>query len=209
MVPSGERSAIAFRIAARARGRLHPRVDRVAHNLVAEDVLDRADVELSLPCGVLGDVPEPDLVRGVGDELVADHAVLVDDREQVVVRRRPSRSGLGPLLVVAGADPGDAAEPVHAVLTGLDAVFEFELVGEEPVAERRVVGMQIMQRVDDVRVVPVTSADRVFEPLVVPRGRQTQDPARHRDRHPDRGAGRGHLTDEREDYFPGRFAWDR
>ena len=48
-----------------------------------------------------------------------------------------------------------------------------------------------------------------FEPLVVPLGRQAQDPARHRDRHPDTGPGRGHLTDEREDYFPGRFAWER
>ena len=56
-------------------------------------------------------------------------------------------------------------------------------------------------------IVPVTRADRLFEPFVIPLG--SQDPARHRDRHPDRGASRGHLTDEREDYFPGRFAWDR
>ena len=49
----------------------------------------------------------------------------------------------------------------------------------------------------------------IFEPLVVPLSRQAQDPARHRDRNPDVGTGRGHLTDEREDYFPGRFAWDR
>ena len=29
------------------------------------------------------------------------------------------------------------------------------------------------------------------------------------DRHPDAGTGRGHLSDEREGYFPGRFAWDK
>ncbi len=51
--------------------------------------------------------------------------------------------------------------------------------------------------------------DGAFEPRVVPVGRQAQDPARHRDRHPDAGTVRGHLTDEREDYFPGRFACDR
>jgi len=45
--------------------------------------------------------------------------------------------------------------------------------------------------VDQVRVVPVPPGDRVLEPLVVPLGRQAQDPARHRDRHPDTGTGRG------------------
>src|SRR5690625_6080825 len=32
---------------------------------------------------------------------------------------------------------------------------------------------------------------------------EPQHPARHRYRHPHRGAGGGHLTDEREDYFGG------
>ena len=35
------------------------------------------------------------------------------------------------------------------------------------------------------------------------------DPARHRDRHQNVGTGRGHLTDERENHFLGRFASDR
>jgi hypothetical protein len=35
------------------------------------------------------------------------------------------------------------------------------------------------------------------------------DPARYRDRHPNVGTGRGHLTDERENHLLGRFASDR
>lgn len=140
---------------------------------------------------------------------MTDDAVHVDDREQVVMRRGAGRAGLGALLVVAGGDAGDATQPVHAVLPDDDAVLEVELVGEEPVAQRRIVGVEVVELVDEVGVVPVPLGDRVVEPLVVPLPGQAEDPQRHRDRHPDRGAGRGHLSDEREDYFPGRFAWDR
>ena len=52
--------------------------------------------------------------------------------------------------------------------------------------------------VDQMCVVPVGLGDGLFEPLAVPLGREAQDPARHRDRHPDRGTGRGQFTDERE-----------
>lgn len=86
---------------------------------------------------MFGDVPEPDLVRDIGLELVADHAVLVDHCEQVVMRRRAGGAGFGPLLVVAGGDARDAAEPVDTVPTDNDAVFGVELVSDEPVAQRR------------------------------------------------------------------------
>ena len=117
-------------------------------------------------------------------------------------------AALAPAAVVGGDDPRDRGQSPHPVLRGCDAdVFEF--VGQESVPERGVVGVDVPQRIDRVSVVPVPLRDRRFEPLVVPRSRQLQDPARHRDRHPDGGAGRGHLTDEREDYLPGRFACDR
>ena len=107
-------------------------------------------------------------------------------------------------------DPGDPAEAVHAVLPDEDAVLVFELVGEEPVAQRRVIGVEVVELVDEVGVVVVPLGNGVVEPLVVPGPGQAEHPQRHRDRHPDVGAGRGHLSDEREDYFlPGRFAWDR
>ena len=38
---------------------LHPLVDGVAHDPVAEDVLDRAEVQLPFTGGVVGDVREP------------------------------------------------------------------------------------------------------------------------------------------------------
>ncbi len=121
---------------------------------------------------------------------------------------RAGLAGLAPTTVVGGEDPGTRAQPPHPVL-GRDDADIGELVGDEPVTERGVVLVDVADHVDDVRVVPVPLTHRVFEPLVVPLSRETQHPARHRDRHPDGGTGRGHLTDEREDYFPGRFACDR
>lgn len=118
-------------------------------------------------------------------------------------------AGLGALLVVGGVDAGDAAQPVHSVLPDADAVLEVEFVGDEPVAQGGVVGVDLVDQVEQVGAVPVALGYGVVEPFVVPGPGQAEDPQRHRDRHPDVGAGRGHLSDEREDYFPGRLAWDR
>lgn len=150
---------------------LHARVDRVADDLVAADVLDRADVELALTSGVLGDVPEPDLVRGIGGELMPDDAVLVDDREEVIMRGRPGGAGLGTLLVMAGGDSSDAAEPMHAVLADGDAVLVGQFIGEESVAEGRIIAVSLVEDVDEVSIVPVPLGDRGLQPLVVPLGR--------------------------------------
>lgn len=119
------------------------------------------------------------------------------------------RTGLAALLVVAGVDPCGLAQPVHAVLPDSNAVLVGELIGDESVAQRGVVFVDLEDDVEQVGVVPVPLGHRVGQPLVVPLPGQPQDPQRHRDRHPDRGTGRGHLSDEREDYFPGRLAWDR
>lgn len=51
---------------------------------------------------------------------------------------------------------------------GPDAVLKFELIGEEPVAQRRVVGVEVVEDVDEVRVVPLPLTDGVLQPLVVP-----------------------------------------
>jgi hypothetical protein len=109
---------------------------------------------------------------------------------------------------MGGEDPRGRAQSPHTVLRCDDANVG-EPVGEEPVAERRVVLVDIEDGVDEVGVVPVPLGHGAFEPLEVPLGRQAQDPARHRDRHPDAGTGRGHLRGEREHYLPGRFACDR
>ena len=62
-------------------------------------------------------------------------------------------------------------------------------------AECGVVLLNGQERVDDVRVL-VALGDGAFEPLVAILVRQAQDPARHRDRHPGAGTGRGQFTDE-------------
>lgn len=57
----------------------HPVADRVPHNPVGIEVLDRAAVDLALTGGaVLGDVGEPDPVWGIGGEDPLD--VIVEDR---------------------------------------------------------------------------------------------------------------------------------
>lgn len=94
------------------------------------------------------------------------------------------------------------------VLGAVDALM-LQLVFEEPVAKRGVVLVKVVKNVQDPRVITIPVTDRLFEPLVIPLGREPKDPARHHHRHPNTGTGSGHLTDEREDHFPGRFAWER
>jgi len=79
---------------------------------------------------VFGDVGQPHLVRAGGGELVADTAVLVDDREQVVMDRG---TGLAFLLVVTRPDSG-----------------------QEPVPQRGVTSVDTAQCVDRVRIIPIT-----------------------------------------------------
>jgi hypothetical protein len=67
---------------------LHPRVDGVPDDPVGVDLLDRAEVELALTGAVLGDVGEPQLVRGGDGELVPDPALIVDQRR--IGRRGPA-----------------------------------------------------------------------------------------------------------------------
>jgi hypothetical protein len=77
-------------------------------------------------------------------------------------------------------------------------------VGEELVAELRVVAVGLEQRVGEVSLGSLAVADRPQEPAVVGLAGELEDPARHRDR----GPISGELTDERVDRFPRRFACD-
>jgi hypothetical protein len=56
--------------------RAHPLGDRIADDPVREAVLDGAEVKLVLVGAVLGDVGEPQPVRGRGVELAADQVVM-------------------------------------------------------------------------------------------------------------------------------------
>src|SRR3712207_9050478 len=81
--------------------------------------------------------------------------------------RRPPRSTLFPYTTLFRShrpDPLLGAQPGDPVLTRGEAAF-VQLVGDEPVAEGRVVVVDVVGGVDQVRVVPVPLADRVGAPL--------------------------------------------
>jgi hypothetical protein len=70
-----------------------------------------------------------------------------------------------------------------------------QLVGDEPVAEGRVVTVDIDRGVDQVRIVPVALTDRVGAPLVERLLGEAEHPAGHRDGN----VLGGEFTDERVD----------
>ena len=121
---------------------------------------------------------------------------------------RPGFVPLASSSVVGGLQPGNERQAPHPVLRRRRSLVG-QLIAEEAIPQRRIVSMDLPQHIDQMRVVPVSLRHGVTQPLVIPLSRSAQHPARHRDRHPDRGPGRGHFTDEREDYFPGRFACDK
>ena len=171
----------------------HAVADRVPHDPAGEDVFDRAQVQFPLVRSMLGDVGEPQPVRALGGELTL-HEVVVD-----------GRAGSTLLLTAFAAVGGReqaflGAQPPHPPLRGGDAVLA-ELVSDQPIPEAGILLPHVAGGVDQVRVSPVAVAERVGQPLVVRLLAEAQHPARHHDRHPKLGAGRGHLTDEREHYF--------
>jgi hypothetical protein len=81
------------------------------------------------------------------------------------------------------------------------------VVTQRPVTELRVVAVGVEQRVGQIRLRQFTGRDRLGEPPLVGLAGEFQDPAGHRDRHPDSGVGGGKITDQRVDHFPVRCAW--
>ena len=73
----------------------------------------------------------------------------------------------------------------------------FELVREEPIAERRVVTVGIEERVGQIGVLQIPLADRVRDPCVVRLGGEAEDPAGQ----PHRETLGGQVTDQRETHF--------
>ena len=95
---------------------------------------------------MLGDVGDPDQVRCARAELAL---------EQVIVHRRTGPAGLATSPLPSGGRPQPLlrTQPPDPPLTSLLA-GAFELVGQESVAELRVIAVRIDQRVDRVRVGP-------------------------------------------------------
>lgn len=99
---------------------------------------------------------------------MTNHAVLVDGGQQVIVRHRAGLVRLALLLVVRGGDTGNLAKPVNPVLADLDT--ELELVDDEPIAQRRIVDMDVVDDAQKVPVAPATLTDGVLKLLVVALG---------------------------------------
>ena len=75
----------------------------------------------------------------------------------------------------------------------------FQLVGDEAIAEGRIVGMDVEGGVHQVGVIPVPLADRVSSPLVEGLGGESEHPAGHRDGDPVSGK----VEDQRVLHFGG------
>jgi len=163
---------------------------------------DRADVELALGGGVLGDVGQPQPVRAVGLEAMAQPALLVDDGAQVVVDGRTGSFAVAAALARERREPAhlQADPPCGPLGHGLAGVAG--LVDQEAIAELGVLAMSIEQGVGAMRADELGVADGLGQPAVIGLAGDLQDPARHRDGHP---VG-GQLADERVHHFPGRFA---
>jgi hypothetical protein len=85
---------------------------------------------------------------------VPENPVPVGYCKKVVMRSWTGFAGLPFLLMVTGRDPRDLTQPMHPVLAHDDAVFVGEFVSQEPIPQR-VVLVEIKERIDQVRVVPV------------------------------------------------------
>src|SRR6185312_11178115 len=86
--------------------------------------------------------------------------------------------------------------PRHLVLPGGDTAGG-QLVSDEPVAERRVIGVDIQGGVDQMCLIPVPVADRALLPRIEGLLGEAQHPAGHRDR----DTVSGQVKDQRVAHF--------
>jgi len=149
----------------------HPLGHGVADDPSAAGVLDRAEVELALAGGVLGDVGQPQLVELVGAEGPFD---------EVVVNGWAGLAGQAALLRMGRPESLLGAEPADPVPAGYHASVR-ELVGDEAVAELGVVVVDVDGGVDQVRVGPVPVGHGLGLPLVEGLLGEAEHPAGHRD----------------------------
>jgi hypothetical protein len=119
----------------------------IANDAVGEHGFDRANTELALTGAVLGEVREPQLVRSISAELSL-HEVGMHGR--TVLARLPAflRSCRRDVALLR-------AQPPHSQLPYLIPEIG-ELVCDEPIPERRRLGMRIKRSVRQLGVVPIT-----------------------------------------------------
>ncbi|MDQ1537345.1 MAG: hypothetical protein QOE58_1738 [Actinomycetota bacterium] len=107
---------------------------------------------------MFGQIGQPEMVGRCGPGLAGD---------EVVVDRRPWPAIEAAFAGVHRPEPLLGAEPVDPIAARGDPSCR-KLVGDEPVAELRVVMMYIDRGVDQVRVVPIALTDRFPQPGIEP-----------------------------------------
>jgi len=116
------------------------------------------------------------IAQRVADDPVGEHVLDRAAVELIVVDRRAGTLAVPALLHGRGPQPLLTAQPPHPPLA--DAVTGLlELIGEEPIAERRVLRVQINERVGEVRVRVVAVRARPLLLLVERLGREPEHPA--------------------------------
>jgi hypothetical protein len=163
----------------------HPLIEGVADDPVAEQVLDRAAVELAFGGRVLGDVGDPHPVRRRRGEVPL---------QVIIVHGRAGQFSAAPAALAHRGRPQLLlrAQPPDSAFAG-DQAGALELVGQEPVAELRVVAVGVDQGVGQVGVLEVALADGVRQPGVVRLPGMAEHPAGQ----PRRDALGGQVTDQR------------
>ena len=132
-------------------------------------------VDLPLAGRVLGDVGQPQPVRGVGDEATTHEVVM----------HRGRRTSMLPVPAVDPVQSGSPHQPRDALATAADAASqpEFNVHPRHTVGPARhgvdLDDLRAERRVDD-----RARRERAIPPLVVPGLRDTQHPAGHRDGRP-------------------------
>lgn len=138
---------------------------------------------------MFSDVGQPHHVGTRGTEL-ALHEVVSDCWPWCLARR------LSTLLRGGGPDPVGSTELVDPRLAHHVAQV-LHLVGQEPVAESRIIVVKVDELVHQVGVVEITLTDGVLEPAVVGLGSDSEHPAGQ----PHREALGGQITDQRVFHF--------
>lgn len=149
------------------QARLHPRVDRVSDDPVAEHVLDRANVELALARFVFRDIGQPELVGGVGNELVPGSPVLVGDGATVVVDRWAGLAAVAAPFFPERGPPVVGRRDPPSGLVGHRLTLVAGFVGEEPVPELGVVLVGVEQCVCAIRLHDLAGRDGIGQLPVV------------------------------------------
>ena len=134
----------------------HAITHRVPDDPVGEQVLDRAAVDLAFSGRMFGQVRDPLTVRTSGSEVPAQQ--VIGDRRSGPFAFAAFLDGRGPQFLLG-------TQPPRTAFSNLDA-GPLELIGQEPVTERRIITMSVDQRVDRVRVLQIPKRDRVLVPGV-------------------------------------------